>query len=114
MRCPVCKAENVQESACRRCKADLSLLRALEARRAALLKSARRHLASVDCQQTDDANPARGLRDRFETRLASEKASAAARLREGPDALQVIALANLLGRDYAGAWRAYRAAKSTA
>src|SRR5262249_17865113 len=33
MRCPVCKAENAQGPACRRCKADLSLLFAVEARR---------------------------------------------------------------------------------
>ena len=35
MRCPVCRAENTEETTCRRCRADLSLLAALEqARRA--------------------------------------------------------------------------------
>ena len=34
LRCPVCKAENAQGPNCRRCKADLSLLFALEDRRA--------------------------------------------------------------------------------
>ena len=34
MRCPVCKAENEMTPQCRRCKADLSLLLALERGRA--------------------------------------------------------------------------------
>ena len=46
MRCPVCKAENAQGPACRRCKADLSLLFALEERRAWALAEARRLLAA--------------------------------------------------------------------
>ena len=37
MLCPACKADNAQGPACRRCKADLSPLWALEARREALL-----------------------------------------------------------------------------
>ena len=40
MRCPVCKAENADAPQCRRCKADLSLLVALEQRRAQALTSA--------------------------------------------------------------------------
>ena len=33
MRCPVCKADNLETPQCRRCKADLSLLVAVERRR---------------------------------------------------------------------------------
>ena len=41
IRCPACKADNAQGPACRRCKADLSLLFALEARRTAVMELAR-------------------------------------------------------------------------
>jgi hypothetical protein len=40
MRCPVCKADNTTGPACRRCKADLSVLYDLEARRARALEAA--------------------------------------------------------------------------
>ncbi len=91
MRCPVCKADNAQGPACRRCKADLLLLWALEARRESLLASARRRLGEGDW------------------RGAAAEATAAARLRDGADAGQVVAAARLLGRDFAGALRTYRA-----
>jgi hypothetical protein len=45
-RCPVCKADNSQGPACRRCKADLSLVFALEERRARALAEARACLAA--------------------------------------------------------------------
>ena len=45
LRCPVCRADNGQGPACRRCKADLSLLLALEDHRQALLAEARQHAA---------------------------------------------------------------------
>jgi hypothetical protein len=45
LRCPVCKAENNQGPACRRCKADLTLVFALEDRRAATLAEAHACLA---------------------------------------------------------------------
>jgi hypothetical protein len=41
LRCPVCKADNSQAPACRRCKADLSLLWQLEGARAHRLAEAR-------------------------------------------------------------------------
>lgn len=41
LRCPVCKAENTTGPACRRCKADLSVLFELEAQRDRLLEEAR-------------------------------------------------------------------------
>jgi hypothetical protein len=115
MRCPVCKAENVREQTCRRCKAELSLLWEVEAQREALLASARCHLARFDRQKAvGDEDPAGRLRARIERRLAGENAVAAARLRAGVDALRVTAMARLLGRDFAGAWRAYLAAKPVA
>jgi hypothetical protein len=40
LRCPVCKADNSQGPTCRRCKADLSLVFALEERRARALEKA--------------------------------------------------------------------------
>src|SRR5262245_22039325 len=60
LRCPVCKADNVTPTplpqgersgsegapTCRRCKADLSLLFALEEHREVLLNSARQHAAA--------------------------------------------------------------------
>jgi hypothetical protein len=44
MRCPVCRAENDQGPACRRCKADLSLLFRLEGQRARQLVEVYRRL----------------------------------------------------------------------
>jgi hypothetical protein len=89
LRCPVCKADNSQAPACRRCKADLSLLWELESRRARLLSSARRHF------------------DRGDWHSASRDATAASRLRATADATQLLALARLFVRDFGGAWRAY-------
>ncbi len=90
MQCPVCKAENTQGPACRRCRADLSHLWTLEARRVAVLSAARRFLEKGEWQR------------------AAAEAEAAARLRAGPDSGRLVVLARLLGRDFAGAWRAYR------
>ncbi len=45
LRCPVCKAENAQGPACRRCKADLSMLFALQRKRDRALDDARTALA---------------------------------------------------------------------
>jgi hypothetical protein len=111
MRCPVCKAENDQGPACRRCKADLALLWAVEARREALLISARQRLARRDgCPSAGDGDPVARLEAHIDRRQAVEEAAAATRLRAGPDAGRVAALARLLARDFAGAWRAYCAA----
>ena len=52
MRCPVCKAENSQGPACRRCKADLSLLFLLE-EQARALAEAGRLLASGRADEAD-------------------------------------------------------------
>jgi hypothetical protein len=48
LRCPVCKADNAQGPLCRRCKADLSLLFALEEQRQQALADARRAAATGD------------------------------------------------------------------
>jgi hypothetical protein len=49
MRCPVCRADNAaQETTCRRCRADLSLLAALEEAHRAALHSAAQAAAAGD------------------------------------------------------------------
>jgi hypothetical protein len=90
--CPVCKAENATAPACRRCKADLSLLWELDAQRTALLASAQAALAAG---RPDEA-----------LALAQE----AGWLRSDADAVRVEALAHLLRGDFDAAWDAYRAA----
>lgn len=90
MRCPVCKADNPQGSECRRCKADLSLLFALEDQRGQMLAEARYCLR------------------RGEWRAALEQAEAAIWLRNDEKAQQLLAVARLLGKDFAGAWQCYQ------
>jgi hypothetical protein len=69
LRCPVCKGENTQGPTCRRCKADLSLLFALEEQREALLETARRHAAAGAWRAfLDDVERAHGLRADLQTR----------------------------------------------
>lgn len=89
MRCPVCKADNSQGPQCRRCKADLSLLFALEGQRLRTLAEARRCLRSGDWQ------------------AAAEHAETADWLRGDEESQRMMAAARLLGRDFAGAWRCY-------
>jgi hypothetical protein len=110
MQCPVCKAENSQGPACRRCKADLTLLWELEERRQALLSEAQHHL-TVGATEPN-ADNSRGARP-AEWRLALEPATEAMQLRAGTDAGHLIAIARLLARDFAGAWHAYLAVKAT-
>jgi hypothetical protein len=93
MRCPVCKAENNQGPQCRRCKADLMLLFTLEGQRGRALAEARRSLTQ-------------GL-----WRRAAACAAEAGRLRGGDDARRLEAIARMLGRDFAGAWRVYSGRK---
>lgn len=89
MRCPVCKADNRQGSQCRRCKADLSWLFALEEQRQRTLAEARNCL------------------HRAEWQAAVRHAETANWLRGDEDSRQLLAVAHLLGRDYAGAWQCY-------
>ena len=87
--CPCCKASNDTGPSCRRCKADLSLLFAVEAERTSLVAAAR--TLAAEC--------------RYSESLAA--LDRAAQLRRGDDASRVRAAVLLLGRDFAGALAAY-------
>jgi len=80
--CPCCRAGN-ETTTCRRCKADLSLLAAIEARRTYLLGAARTTLG-----RGEDASP-----------MIEEAES----LRNGSDAAQLRAVAALMRGEYAAA-----------
>ncbi len=90
--CPACKAENAQGPTCRRCKADLSLLFALEERRSWTLAEARRLLAAGRVGEAE--------------RLA-EKGDW---MRGDAESRRLRALTRLMRRDFAGAWALYQAA----
>ena len=51
MRCPVCKADNAEGPLCRRCRADLKLLFALEEQRQRSLEATRQCLAEGQWSQ---------------------------------------------------------------
>jgi hypothetical protein len=88
LRCPVCKADNSQGPNCRRCRADLSLLFALEEQREHAMAEARAALAEA---------PARSLRE----------AMRADQLRSDDTSRRLVAVAALSCRDFALAWRTY-------
>jgi hypothetical protein len=90
MRCPVCRAEVDHRPQCRRCRADLSLLVALEEQRQGALREANQALAAGDGPQL----------------LAA--ASRAHLLRQDEESARLVALAYLLCRDFASAWQVYR------
>ena len=90
MRCPVCRAENDVGPQCRRCRADLGLLFALEDRRRLALNAAY-HL----------------LHD-GEFRRALEVANGICALRDDAEARRLAAGCALLCRDFASAWREFR------
>jgi hypothetical protein len=92
MRCPVCRADNSIGPNCRRCRADLTLLFALEGKRRLLLGKAAEAAQRGDWPEM--------------SRLARQ----AHDLRRDEDTLRLLALGRLLARDFAGAWRSYRAA----
>jgi hypothetical protein len=92
MRCPVCKAENATGPQCRRCKADLGLLWSLEDQRRRELEAARRCLSAGRWPE------------------AVRHVAQAYRLRRDEEASRLLAVAYLLGRDFAEAWRHYQAA----
>ena len=85
LRCPVCKAENGQGPLCRRCKADLSLLFAVEDQRRDALEAAR-------------AAAAAGRWEEF--RAAAAKADW---LRSDDESRQLLAVGCLLLRDFEAA-----------
>jgi hypothetical protein len=90
MRCPVCKADNAAGPTCRRCKADLTLLFALEDQRERALASARRHLAAGRWHE------------------AAQEAGRGDGLRRDEESLRLVAVVALLCRDFARAWEGYR------
>jgi len=87
--CPVCRARVESGPQCRRCKADLTLLFALEARRDAVLAAARHALSSACLDE------------------AIALAEGAEQLRRGGDARRLMAAAHLLRRDFRAAWGWY-------
>jgi hypothetical protein len=87
--CPCCKAANDTGPACRRCKADLSLLFVVEAEREALVADARRLTAE----------------SRYPESLA--RLDRAAQLRRGDDVSRLRATVLLLAGDFLAALRAY-------
>ena len=95
MTCPVCRAANdAAATTCRRCKADLSLVVAVESRRVGLLSAAKSALTAGDC-------------DAALRHLASAEA-----VRGGADVERVRATAHLANRDFAAAWRTYQRGQS--
>lgn len=89
--CPCCRAANDIGPACRRCKADLALLFALEDRRDRHLADARRLAAQ----------------GRFVDALSS--LDAANDLRRGDDVARLRAAVHVLNRDFAAAIGCYSA-----
>jgi hypothetical protein len=92
--CPVCRAANDAGSTCRRCRADLALVVAVETQRDHALAAARRAAATG---RWDDAR-----------RLARR----ARELRRGPDVERLLAALALAAGDRAAAWGHYRAAQA--
>lgn len=90
--CPCCRAANDAGPACRRCKADLSPLFALEARREFLL---------ADAQQLAGDG-------RFADALT--RVNEAETLRWGDDVRRLRAAVLLLAGDFPAAWTCYRGA----
>jgi hypothetical protein len=87
IRCPVCKADNTSGPTCRRCKADLSLLFALEDQREDATRAASAALVERRYAEAHRA----GLR--------------ADHLRRDEASRRLVALTALLCGDHALAWR---------
>ena len=87
----MCKAENAEGPACRRCKADLSLLFRLEEQRAWTMAEVRRLLAVGRIAE------------------AFSQVLMAKWMRSDAESQRLFALARLLRRDFDGAWMGYRA-----
>jgi hypothetical protein len=89
MRCPVCRAENDQGPQCRRCRADLESLFALEEQRRRAFATAYRSLAEG------------------RARRAHMLAEGVRALREDAESRRLAAISALAGRDFATAWLTY-------
>jgi len=89
MNCPVCRANEVEGPRCRRCRADLALLFALEEQRNKSIEAARRLLAD------GQPRPARALVERADG------------MRRDGQSQAMLALCHLLERDFASAWQCY-------
>jgi hypothetical protein len=92
--CPACRASNDAGPACRRCRADLTLLFAVDAQRSAELTAGRTALAQGDAD------------------AAFASANRADELRRGADSARLAAVASLIKRDFAAAWKEYQQARS--
>jgi hypothetical protein len=93
MRCPLCRAEN-DDATCRRCKADLTPLFALDASRRHALDEAARAAAAGDGART------------------LKHAHAANRLRADQESARLLAIGYLLTRDFARALQYQQVAMS--
>jgi hypothetical protein len=93
MRCPVCRAEVEQGPNCRRCRADLSLLFALEEQRQRALISGYQYV------QEGRLSPARAI------------AEGACALRNDAESNRLLAVVALLQRNFRTAWKSYQAAR---
>ena len=91
IRCPVCKADNATGPDCRRCKADLEMLVALDQQRELLLARSRNAFGADDIAGALDA------------------ALAADALRRGEDTQRWLAALQLLTKNFGEAWRLYQA-----
>jgi hypothetical protein len=90
LRCPVCRALVEHGPQCRRCRADLSMLFALEDQRRQMLLAAYRCFARGEWEQV--------------LALAHD----ADALRRDEETTRLVACACLLRRDFPGAWLAYQ------
>jgi hypothetical protein len=90
MRCPACRADNAAGPQCRRCRADLSLLFALEDQRGLMLRQAALAARRGDWPEA--------------SRLAAE----ADALRQGEESGRLLAVAALMRGDFSAAWRYYQ------
>ena len=90
LRCPVCRAENSQGPNCRRCKADLSLLFALEQQRDCCIHACREAIRAEDWS------------------LAEYHTVEAATIRSDETVQRLEALIAILRGDFQRAWAQYR------
>lgn len=92
IQCPACRAENTDPPACRRCRADLTLLWSLQTNREQALDAARQ------CVSLGQPEPA----------LAHVECAQS--LRQGADAERLAAVAYLLLGKFPEAWHCYQRA----